>query len=135
MKTASDSSHIHFLFFQCHFLQEEVSLRRQSVILRSSRPQTERRSSTESLPLSESEQDDESGGSLGSAAVALDPLEKEWIFSAASAKLSVLTQLLKRDASLANKKVQILTLSCVRPPSKSPKPFAFPAQTRYNNGH
>ncbi|XP_043086242.1 ankyrin repeat domain-containing protein SOWAHC isoform X2 [Puntigrus tetrazona] len=53
---------------------------------------------------SESEQDDECGGSLGSTAVALDPLEKEWIFSAASGKLSHLTQLLKQDSSLANKK-------------------------------
>uniref|UniRef100_A0A8C1ER85 SOWAHA-C winged helix-turn-helix domain-containing protein n=1 Tax=Cyprinus carpio carpio TaxID=630221 RepID=A0A8C1ER85_CYPCA len=35
----------------------------------------------------------------------LDPLEKEWIFSAASGKLSHLTQLLKQDSSLANKKV------------------------------
>ncbi|XP_050952423.1 ankyrin repeat domain-containing protein SOWAHB [Labeo rohita] len=53
---------------------------------------------------SESEQDEESGGSLGSTAVALDPLEKEWIFSAASGKLSHLTHLLKQDSSLANKK-------------------------------
>ncbi|XP_026109316.1 ankyrin repeat domain-containing protein SOWAHC-like isoform X2 [Carassius auratus] len=53
---------------------------------------------------SESEQDEECGGSLGSTAVALDPLEKEWIFSAASGKLSHLTQLLKQDSSLANKK-------------------------------
>ncbi|XP_016106671.1 ankyrin repeat domain-containing protein SOWAHC-like isoform X1 [Sinocyclocheilus grahami] len=52
---------------------------------------------------SESEQD-EDGGSLGSTAVALDPLEREWIFSAASGKLSHLTQLLKQDSSLANKK-------------------------------
>lgn len=53
---------------------------------------------------SESEQDEESGGSLGSTSVALDPLEKEWIFSAASGKLCHLTQLLKQDSSLANKK-------------------------------
>ncbi|XP_016146659.1 ankyrin repeat domain-containing protein SOWAHC-like [Sinocyclocheilus grahami] len=53
---------------------------------------------------SESEQDEECGGSLGSTAVALDPLEKEWIFSAASGKLSHLAQLLKQDSSLANKK-------------------------------
>ncbi|XP_073679353.1 ankyrin repeat domain-containing protein SOWAHC [Garra rufa] len=53
---------------------------------------------------SESEQDEECGGSLGSTAVALDPLEKEWIFSAASGKLSHLTVLLKQDSSLANKK-------------------------------
>ncbi|KAL1250343.1 hypothetical protein QQF64_021348 [Cirrhinus molitorella] len=53
---------------------------------------------------SESEQDEECGGSLGSTAVALEPLEKEWIFSAASGKLSHLTHLLKQDSSLANKK-------------------------------
>ncbi|XP_026092951.1 ankyrin repeat domain-containing protein SOWAHC-like isoform X1 [Carassius auratus] len=53
---------------------------------------------------SESEQDEECGGSLGSTPVALDPLEKEWIFSAASGKLSHLTHLLKQDSSLANKK-------------------------------
>ncbi|XP_051515676.1 ankyrin repeat domain-containing protein SOWAHB-like [Myxocyprinus asiaticus] len=53
---------------------------------------------------SESEHDEESGGSLGPTAVALDPIEKEWIFSAASGKLSHLTQLLKQDSSLANKK-------------------------------
>ncbi|XP_067228017.1 ankyrin repeat domain-containing protein SOWAHC [Chanodichthys erythropterus] len=53
---------------------------------------------------SESEQEEECGGSLGSTAVALDPLEKEWIFSAASGKLSHLIQLLKQDSSLANKK-------------------------------
>ncbi|XP_077075076.1 ankyrin repeat domain-containing protein SOWAHC [Siphateles boraxobius] len=56
---------------------------------------------------SESEQDEDCGGSLGSTAVALDPLEKEWIFSAASGKLSHLIQLLKQDSSLANKKVKI----------------------------
>uniref|UniRef100_A0A9J8C1K6 SOWAHA-C winged helix-turn-helix domain-containing protein n=2 Tax=Cyprinus carpio TaxID=7962 RepID=A0A9J8C1K6_CYPCA len=56
---------------------------------------------------SESEQDEECGGSLGSTAVALDPLEKEWIFSAASGKLSHLTQLLKQDSSLANKKTAL----------------------------
>ncbi|KAA0706654.1 Ankyrin repeat domain-containing protein SOWAHA [Triplophysa tibetana] len=53
---------------------------------------------------SESEQDEECGGSLGPTAVALDPIEKEWIFSAASGRLSHLTQLLKQDSSLANKK-------------------------------
>ncbi|KAG1960792.1 ankyrin repeat domain-containing protein SOWAHC [Pimephales promelas] len=53
---------------------------------------------------SESEQDEDCGSSLGSTAVALDPLEKEWIFSAASGKLSHLIQLLKQDSSLANKK-------------------------------
>ncbi|XP_026055387.1 ankyrin repeat domain-containing protein SOWAHB isoform X2 [Carassius auratus] len=57
---------------------------------------------------SESEQDEECGGSLGSTAVALDPLEKEWIFSAASGKLSQLTQLLRQDSSLANKKFTAL---------------------------
>uniref|UniRef100_A0A671QYJ5 SOWAHA-C winged helix-turn-helix domain-containing protein n=1 Tax=Sinocyclocheilus anshuiensis TaxID=1608454 RepID=A0A671QYJ5_9TELE len=37
----------------------------------------------------------------------LDPLEKEWIFSAASGKLSHLAQLLKQDSSLANKKTAL----------------------------
>ncbi|XP_072552890.1 ankyrin repeat domain-containing protein SOWAHA [Salminus brasiliensis] len=53
---------------------------------------------------SESEQEDECTGSVGSAAVALDPLEKEWIYSAACGRLSHLSQLLKQDVSLANKK-------------------------------
>ncbi|KAG7323250.1 hypothetical protein KOW79_012952 [Hemibagrus wyckioides] len=53
---------------------------------------------------SESEQEEESTGSVGSASVALDPIEKEWIYSAACGKLSHLRQLLKQDASLANKK-------------------------------
>ncbi|XP_065141326.1 uncharacterized protein [Paramisgurnus dabryanus] len=53
---------------------------------------------------SESELDEECGGSLGPTAVALDPIEKEWIFSAACGRLSHLTQLLKQDTSLANKK-------------------------------
>ncbi|XP_067301751.1 ankyrin repeat domain-containing protein SOWAHC [Pseudorasbora parva] len=58
---------------------------------------------------SESEQDEECGGSLGSNSVALDPLEKEWIFSAASGKLSHIIQLLKQDSSLANKKYFLQT--------------------------
>ncbi|XP_047663245.1 ankyrin repeat domain-containing protein SOWAHD isoform X2 [Tachysurus fulvidraco] len=53
---------------------------------------------------SESEQEEESTGSVGSASVALDPIEKEWIYSAACGRLSHLRQLLKQDASLANKK-------------------------------
>ncbi|XP_062872109.1 ankyrin-3 [Trichomycterus rosablanca] len=53
---------------------------------------------------SESEHDEESMGSVGSAAVTLDPIEKEWIYSAACGRLSHLTQLLKQDISLANKK-------------------------------
>ncbi|XP_076840780.1 ankyrin repeat domain-containing protein SOWAHA [Brachyhypopomus gauderio] len=53
---------------------------------------------------SESEQEEESTGSVGSVAVALDPMEKEWMYSAACARLPHLTQLLKHDASLANKK-------------------------------
>uniref|UniRef100_A0A3P8RL44 SOWAHA-C winged helix-turn-helix domain-containing protein n=1 Tax=Amphiprion percula TaxID=161767 RepID=A0A3P8RL44_AMPPE len=53
---------------------------------------------------SESEQDDECTGSMGSAAVALDPIEKEWIYSAAGARVPDLSQLLRQDPSLANKK-------------------------------
>ncbi|CAI5648474.1 unnamed protein product [Oreochromis niloticus] len=53
---------------------------------------------------SESEQDEEGTGSMGSASVALDPLEKEWIYSAAGARVPDLSQLLRQDRSLANKK-------------------------------
>ncbi|XP_044067666.1 ankyrin repeat domain-containing protein SOWAHA isoform X8 [Siniperca chuatsi] len=53
---------------------------------------------------SESEQDEECTGSMGSTAVALDPIEKEWIYSAAGARLPDLSQLLRQDPSLANKK-------------------------------
>uniref|UniRef100_A0A4W6FUK5 SOWAHA-C winged helix-turn-helix domain-containing protein n=1 Tax=Lates calcarifer TaxID=8187 RepID=A0A4W6FUK5_LATCA len=53
---------------------------------------------------SESEQDEECTGSMGSAAVALDPIEKEWIYSAAGARVPDLSQLLSQDPSLANKK-------------------------------
>ncbi|XP_037136415.1 ankyrin repeat domain-containing protein SOWAHA isoform X2 [Syngnathus acus] len=52
----------------------------------------------------ESEQDEESTGSMGSAAVALDPLEKEWIYFAAGARVPDLSHLLRQDPSLANKK-------------------------------
>uniref|UniRef100_A0A3Q2ZIY9 Ankyrin repeat domain-containing protein SOWAHB-like n=1 Tax=Kryptolebias marmoratus TaxID=37003 RepID=A0A3Q2ZIY9_KRYMA len=57
---------------------------------------------------SESEHDEECTGSVGSAAVALDPLEKEWIYSAASARVPDLSKLLTDDPSLANKKVTAL---------------------------
>ncbi|KAM4610631.1 ankyrin repeat domain-containing protein SOWAHA [Polymixia lowei] len=53
---------------------------------------------------SDSEQDEECMGSMGSAAVALDPIEKEWIYSAACARVPDLSQLLRQDPSLANKK-------------------------------
>ncbi|XP_075954380.1 uncharacterized protein LOC142956603 [Anarhichas minor] len=53
---------------------------------------------------SESEQDEECTGSMGSAAVALDPIEKEWIYSAAGARVPNLSHLLRQDPSLANKK-------------------------------
>lgn len=53
---------------------------------------------------SESEQDEESTGSMGSATVALDPVEKEWIYSAAGARVPDLSQLLRQDPTLANKK-------------------------------
>ncbi|XP_035500984.1 ankyrin repeat domain-containing protein SOWAHD isoform X2 [Scophthalmus maximus] len=58
----------------------------------------------ESAAESESEQDEEGTGSMGSAAVALDPIEKEWIYSAAGARVPDLSQLLRQDPSLANKK-------------------------------
>ncbi|XP_073325699.1 uncharacterized protein [Pagrus major] len=53
---------------------------------------------------SEPEQDEEGTGSMGSAAVALDPIEKEWIYSAAGARVPDLSQLLRQDPTLANKK-------------------------------
>ncbi|XP_075897789.1 ankyrin repeat domain-containing protein SOWAHC [Nelusetta ayraudi] len=56
---------------------------------------------------SESEQDEEGTGSVGSAAVALDPIEKEWIYSAAGARVPDLSQLLRQDVSLANKKSRL----------------------------
>uniref|UniRef100_A0A3Q2QA27 SOWAHA-C winged helix-turn-helix domain-containing protein n=1 Tax=Fundulus heteroclitus TaxID=8078 RepID=A0A3Q2QA27_FUNHE len=58
----------------------------------------------DSASKSESEQDEESTGSMGSAAVALDPTEKEWIYYAASARVPDLSQLLRQEPSLANKK-------------------------------
>ncbi|KAM9785594.1 uncharacterized protein ACB057_013958 [Neosynchiropus ocellatus] len=61
----------------------------------------------ESAAESESEQDEESTGSMGSAAVALDPVEKEWIYSAAGARVPQLTQLLREDPSLAHKKTAL----------------------------
>ncbi|KAM9752138.1 ankyrin repeat domain-containing protein SOWAHC [Menidia menidia] len=53
---------------------------------------------------SESEQDEESTGSMGSPSLALDPIEKDWIYSAASARVPDLSQLLRQDPALANKK-------------------------------
>ncbi|XP_028266275.1 ankyrin repeat domain-containing protein SOWAHA isoform X2 [Parambassis ranga] len=58
-------------------------------------------------PDSESEQDEEGTGSMGSAAVALDPIEKDWIYSAAGARVPDLSQLLRQDPSLANKKTAL----------------------------
>uniref|UniRef100_A0A671NG51 SOWAHA-C winged helix-turn-helix domain-containing protein n=1 Tax=Sinocyclocheilus anshuiensis TaxID=1608454 RepID=A0A671NG51_9TELE len=70
---------------------------------------------TEEKPeeLSASDREDELDKDSGSK-VRLDPLEKEWIFSAASGKLSHLTQLLKQDSSLANKKAcRAVSQACV----------------------
>ncbi|KAJ8258127.1 hypothetical protein GJAV_G00193450 [Gymnothorax javanicus] len=53
------------------------------------------------------EQEEESTGSLGSNSVALDPLEKEWIHSAACGQLTHLSQLLKQEPSLAYKKTAL----------------------------
>eukprot|EP00064_Thunnus_orientalis_P016854 superscaffoldBa00003429_g16926 len=58
----------------------------------------------ESAAESEPEQDEECTGSMGSTAVALDPIEKEWIYSAAGARVPDLSQLLRQDPSLAHKK-------------------------------
>ncbi|XP_052341017.1 ankyrin repeat domain-containing protein SOWAHB-like [Oncorhynchus keta] len=53
------------------------------------------------------EQEEECTGSIGSTPVALDPVEKEWIYSAACGCLSDLAQLLQQEPSLANKKVWV----------------------------
>ncbi|XP_046895900.1 ankyrin repeat domain-containing protein SOWAHB isoform X1 [Hypomesus transpacificus] len=53
---------------------------------------------------SESEQDEDCMGNMGSTSVALEPVEKEWIYSAACGRSSDLSQLLRQDPSLANKK-------------------------------
>ncbi|XP_029578576.1 ankyrin repeat domain-containing protein SOWAHC isoform X2 [Salmo trutta] len=53
---------------------------------------------------SKSESEEECMGSMRSTPVALDPVEKEWIYSATCGRLSDLSQLLKQEPSLANKK-------------------------------
>ncbi|XP_029012659.1 ankyrin repeat domain-containing protein SOWAHD [Betta splendens] len=53
---------------------------------------------------SESEQDEEGTGSVDPPAVTLDPIEKDWIYSAAGARVPDLSQLLRQDPLLANKK-------------------------------
>ncbi|KAL1020593.1 hypothetical protein UPYG_G00002160 [Umbra pygmaea] len=50
------------------------------------------------------EQEEDCTSSMGSTSVALDPVEKEWIYSAACGCVSDLSQLLKQEPSLANKK-------------------------------
>ncbi|XP_041712527.1 ankyrin repeat domain-containing protein SOWAHB [Coregonus clupeaformis] len=50
------------------------------------------------------EQEEKCTGSMRSTPVALDPVEKEWIYSATCGRLSDLSQLLKQEPSLANKK-------------------------------
>ncbi|CAG6021893.1 unnamed protein product [Menidia menidia] len=62
---------------------------------------------------SESEQDEESTGSMGSPSLALDPIEKDWIYSAASARVPDLSQLLRQDPALANKKDFISGVSLI----------------------
>uniref|UniRef100_A0A673BBL5 SOWAHA-C winged helix-turn-helix domain-containing protein n=1 Tax=Sphaeramia orbicularis TaxID=375764 RepID=A0A673BBL5_9TELE len=51
---------------------------------------------------------DESPTTLGAKMQSLDPIEKEWIYSAAGARVPDLSQLLRQDPSLANKKVTAL---------------------------
>ncbi|KAG7478325.1 hypothetical protein MATL_G00079270 [Megalops atlanticus] len=53
---------------------------------------------------SDSEPEEEATGSMESPALALDPLEKEWMQSAAHGQLSNLSELLKQEPSLAHKK-------------------------------
>ncbi|XP_038866539.1 ankyrin repeat domain-containing protein SOWAHB-like isoform X6 [Salvelinus namaycush] len=56
---------------------------------------------------SKSESEEECMGSMRSTPVALDPVEKEWIYSATCGRLSDLSQLLKQEPSLANKKTAL----------------------------
>uniref|UniRef100_A0A8C9YYU4 Uncharacterized protein n=1 Tax=Sander lucioperca TaxID=283035 RepID=A0A8C9YYU4_SANLU len=56
-------------------------------------------------PSAQSNGDDELDKDSGSK---LDPIEKEWIYSAAGARVPDLSQLLRQDPSLANKKVTAL---------------------------
>lgn len=70
-----------------------------------------------SCPLSK-RQHDVSGdvylsGFLSCSSLQLDPVEKEWIYSAACGRLSHLKQLLKQDVSLANKKVPSFTFTAL----------------------
>ncbi|KAM9505111.1 ankyrin repeat domain-containing protein SOWAHC-like [Salvelinus alpinus] len=56
---------------------------------------------------SKSESEEECMGSMRSTPVALDPVEKEWIYSATCGRLSDISQLLKQEPSLANKKTAL----------------------------
>eukprot|EP00062_Callorhinchus_milii_P002887 gi/632939563/ref/XP_007910542.1/ PREDICTED: ankyrin repeat domain-containing protein SOWAHB-like [Callorhinchus milii] len=58
----------------------------------------------ESVLKDDSDQNQFEDGSIESASVALDPLEKEWLKCAASGQLAALTDLLSQDPSLAVKK-------------------------------
>ncbi|KAJ8369834.1 hypothetical protein SKAU_G00098620 [Synaphobranchus kaupii] len=69
------------------------------------------------------DQEEEGTGSIGSNSVALDPLEKEWMHSAACGRLAHLSQLLKQEPSLAYKKDFTsgvsdihVTSTCITPP-------------------
>ncbi|XP_063063934.1 ankyrin repeat domain-containing protein SOWAHA [Engraulis encrasicolus] len=53
---------------------------------------------------SKSDQESDHEEECGDHSVALDPVEKEWLYSAACAQLSHLTHLLEMEPSLANKK-------------------------------
>ncbi|XP_018615922.1 ankyrin repeat domain-containing protein SOWAHB isoform X2 [Scleropages formosus] len=53
---------------------------------------------------SEQELEEEGSGSVGSLTVTLEPLEKEWMHSAACGQLDHLSHLLQQDPSLASKK-------------------------------
>ncbi|XP_041081227.1 ankyrin repeat domain-containing protein SOWAHC isoform X3 [Polyodon spathula] len=66
---------------------------------------------------SETEQDEDGTGSMGSSAIALDPLEKEWIHSAACGRLPVLNHLLQQDPTLVYKKDFTSGFRCTGQPS------------------
>ncbi|XP_061128368.1 uncharacterized protein LOC133150086 [Syngnathus typhle] len=83
----------------------------------------------------ESEQDEESTGSMGSAAVALDPLEKEWIYFAAGARVPDLSHLLRQDPSLANKKDFTSGVSFFAPKLFTLFKFFYFFYLRYKRAH
>ncbi|XP_041096059.1 ankyrin repeat domain-containing protein SOWAHC-like isoform X3 [Polyodon spathula] len=82
--------------------EEQPESPRQAARACASAPQVE--DEPDAVSKSESEQDEDGTGSMGSSAIALDPLEKEWMHSAACGRLPVLNHLLQQDPTLVYKK-------------------------------